>query len=80
MVEWFSSPILADTVTVPELHIIFNTVSIIPVNTTKRTGNKAVILNNRYIDKRKLKKQQAMGQQQSTVSRKFTLAQTMPSN
>jgi len=47
MVEWFSSPFLADAVTVPELHIIFNTVSIIRVNITKGTGNKAVILNNR---------------------------------
>jgi hypothetical protein len=36
-VKWFTSPFLGAAVTLPELHILFNTVSRIPVNTTKAT-------------------------------------------
>jgi len=52
-VKWCSSPFWGDAVTVPELQILFNTVSIIQVNTPKGTGNKAVMFNNKYLNKRK---------------------------
>jgi hypothetical protein len=51
--KWCSSPFLGDAVTVPELHILFNTVSIILVNTTKKTGNKAVMFNNKYLNNKR---------------------------
>jgi len=42
--------------TIPGRCSLFNTVSIIPVNTTKGTGNKAVMFNNKYLhNKRKYK-------------------------
>jgi len=52
-VKCCSSPFLGDAVTVPEPHILFNTVSIIPVNTTKGTGNKAVTFNNKYLNNKR---------------------------
>jgi hypothetical protein len=48
--KWGSSSFLGDAVTVPELHILFNTVSIILMNTTKKTGNKAVMFNYKYLN------------------------------
>jgi len=54
MVKWFSSPFLGDAVTLPELQVLRNTVSIIPVNTTKGTGTKAVMFNNKYLNNKRI--------------------------